>query len=207
MKYSSAEVKSGLFIVISFILLFALTFVVGRYVAGETNVWTVRYGYISGLEENAPVFFAGREAGKVDKIEIMPGDVRPIRVTIRLSTEVLIREDSQAFIDMLGLMGEKFIEISPGTEGAPYAKPGFEIPGVDPVPLHVMMAKMNVLTDRFDEMMIMMNPMLAKVSTFVEGHEEDIARSIANIHQITANVRDLTEDLKHHPWRLVRKNS
>lgn len=207
MKYSSAEVKSGIFIVVSFILLFGLTFVVGRYVAGETNVWTVRYGYISGLEENAPVFFAGREAGKVDKIEIMPGDVRPIRVTIRLSTEVLIREDSQAFIDMLGLMGEKFIEISPGTEAAAYAKPGFEIQGVDPVPLHVMMSKMNVLTDRFDEMMIMMNPMLAKVSEFVGGHEEDIARAIANIHQITANVRDLTEDLKHHPWRLVRKNS
>lgn len=207
MKYTSAEVKAGLLIVVSFMLLFGLTFVVGRYVSGETNVWSVRYGYISGLEENAPVFFAGREAGKVDKIQILPGEIRPIRVFIRLSTDVIVREDSQAFIDMLGLMGEKFIEISPGTESSPPAQPGFEIQGVDPVPMHVMMSKMNVLTDKFDEMMTMMNPMIAKMNGFVEGHEEDIARSISNIHEITANVRDLTYDLKHRPWRLVRKNS
>lgn len=108
---------------------------------------------------------------------------------------------------MLGLMGEKFIEITPGTAQAPRVQPEFEIGGFDPIPMHEMMSKMYVLTDKFDEMMTLMNPMMEKMNGFVEGHEEDIARSIANIHEITANIRDLTYDLKHRPWRLVRKNS
>ncbi len=207
MKYSSAEVKSGIFIFISLLLLFGLTFVVGRYLSGETTEWKIRFGYVSGLDEKAPVFFAGRKAGKVDKIEILPGEVRPIRVTIRLAREILLREDSLANIDMLGLMGEKFIELTPGSEAAAFLKEGTEIQGDDPIPLYVMMHKMNVLTDRFDEMMIMMNPMLAQMSTFMKGHEEEIARTLANVHEITANLRDLTHDLKHRPWRLVRKNS
>ena len=207
MKYSSAEVKSGIFIFISLVLLFALTFVVGRYVTGETNEWKIRFGYISGLDENAPVFFAGRKAGKVERIEILPGELRPIRVTIRLAKEILLREDSKANIDMLGLMGEKFIELTPGSEAAPFLNADSEIQGDDPIPLYVMMHKMNTLTDRFDEMMIMMNPMLAKMSTFMNGHEEEIARTITYVHEITSNLRDLTHDLKYRPWRLVRKNS
>ena len=45
---------------------------------------------------------------------------------------------------------------------------------------------------------------LAVNITTLSGMEE-ISKSIGNLHEVTANLRDMTADLKLHPWRLVRK--
>ena len=105
MKYTSAEVKSGILVVLSVFLLLGLTFIVGRYMTGETHVFTLRFGYIAGLEEKAPVYFAGHEVGKVSQIRIEPEDARPVLVTVQLPKEITPRADSKAYIDTLGLMG------------------------------------------------------------------------------------------------------
>jgi len=68
-----------------------------------------------------------------------------------------------------------------------------------------MIRKMDRLSDQMEVMMEQMNPMLGQASGFITSHGEDIAKIISNTHEISANVRDMTTDLKHRPWRLVRK--
>ena len=46
---------------------------------------------------------------------------------------------------------------------------------------------------------------LKTTNDLVGGNKEEIAKSISNLHEVTANLRDMTADLKLHPWRLVRK--
>jgi hypothetical protein len=58
-----------------------------------------------------------------------------------------------------------------------------------------------------DELTAAVNPMMGQIHSMLQGHEEEIARLIANFEQVSANLRDMTYDLKFHPWRLVRKNS
>jgi hypothetical protein len=41
----------------------------------------------------------------------------------------------------------------------------------------------------------------------VGGNKEELSKSIGNLHEVSANLRDMTADLKLHPWRLVRKSS
>ena len=205
MAYSQAEVKSGFLITVSLIVLFILTFVVGRFVGGSTRSFQVRFGYISGLEKNAPVHFSGHEVGKVDKIEIARGQERPVLVTVRISDKVDVREDSQCLVDTLGLLGEKFLEITPGTLASPILKPGASLTGTDPIPMHLLIRKMNLLADRMDEMTVSLNPLLRRMDGLVAGHEEEIAKMISNLDETSANLRDMTHDLKFHPWRLLRK--
>ncbi|HTL47472.1 MAG TPA: MlaD family protein [Verrucomicrobiae bacterium] len=205
MKYSAAEVKSGILITLSLVLFLALTFVVGGTMTGKTREWKVRFGYISGLELNAPVYFAGKEVGKVTDIEILSGDVRPVVLTAKISDKIILRKDTQGFIDTLGLMGEKFLELSPGTAGQPELTGGEAIPGLDPIPMHVMIRKMNMLADLMEELTRELNPMLKDMNGMLSGHQEEIAKTIANAQEISANIRDMTQDLKYHPWRLVRK--
>ena len=205
MSYSQAEVKSGFLITVSFVVLFLMTFVVGRFVGGSTRTVQIRFGYISGLEKNAPVHFSGHEVGKVDKIEITRGQERSVLVTVRVSDKVDVREDSQCMVDTLGLLGEKFLEITSGTLESPVLKPDGVLIGTDPIPMYLLIRKMNLLADRMDEMTVSLNPLLKRMDGMLAGNEEEVSKMISNLNETSANLRDMTHDLKFHPWRLVRK--
>lgn len=205
--YSSAEIKSGFFVLLAIVILLVMTFIVGGWLKGGANEWKVRFGYLNGLADSAPVYYAGREVGKVAKIEIIQGEPRPVLVTVKVSPAAHIRKDSIAYIDTLGMMGEKFVELSLGSMEAPAMEKGTVIEGVDPIPMHVLIRKMNLLADQVDVMVKNLNPLLETTNNIVTGNQEAISKSIANLHQVTANIRDMTEDLKHRPWRLIRKGS
>jgi phospholipid/cholesterol/gamma-HCH transport system substrate-binding protein len=203
--YSSSEIKSGFFVLVTLVLLLVLTFVVGGYFKKGANEWKVQFGYLSGLSDSAPVYYAGREVGKVDSIQILRGEARPVLVTIKVSNDAYVRNDSVAYIDTLGMMGEKFIEISVGSKDAPAMEAGKVIEGVDPIAMHVLIRKMNLLADEVAQMTESLNPLLKTVNDVVGGNKEEISRSIGNLHEVSANLRDMTADLKLHPWRLIRK--
>jgi len=205
MSYSQAEIKSGLLVSIAFVLLLGLTFIVGGFLKGGGQEFQVQFGYVSGLGDNAPVYFAGREVGKVSSIDIVNDTEKPVRVTVKVADHVRLRSDSAAFIDTLGLMGEKFVELSPGTVGADAIAPGTVIMGTDPIPMHLMVRRMNLLAERMEVMTDSLNPMMEKLNTMMVGHEEEIAAIIGNANEISANLRDMTHDLKYRPWRLLRK--
>lgn len=207
MSYSSAEVKSGALVIAALVGLFGMTVVVGNVMRGETKTWQVQFGYVSGLEKNAPVYFAGTEVGKVDEIQVLHGEERPVLLTLSIDKEIQLRGDSQAFVDTLGMMGEKFVELTPGTKAASMINQDTVIQGHDPIPMHEMIEKMNVLADRMEELTTSINPLMARVNGIVAENEEEIHKIIANLEQTSANVRDMTHDLKFRPWRLVRKNS
>lgn len=204
-SYSSSEIKSGFFVLVTLVLLLVLTFVVGGYFKKGANEWKVQFGYLSGLSDSAPVYYAGREVGKVDGIQIRPGDPKPVLVTIKVSKDAYVRKDSVAYIDTLGMMGEKFIEISVGSKEAPAMEAGQVIQGVDPIAMHVLIRKMNLLADKVSTMTESLNPLLKTANDVVGGNKEEISKSIGNLHEVSANLRDMTADLKLHPWRLIRK--
>ncbi len=230
MSYSSSEVKSGFFILFSITVLLIMTFVVGGMRGGEKVMRKIRFGYVGGLEKGAPVYFAGREVGKVVKLDVENGEERPIVITVETPANLVVRTDSFAYVDMLGMMGEKIIEITPGKKSQAFLTPAAVIEGVDPVPMHEMMSKVNMLSDEMIKMSQSLNPMIGDLNTLfkkngeilqeilqhvhgttkgldhlLNGNQEQIAKIIANLTETSANVRDMTNDLKRHPWRLVRK--
>jgi len=203
--YSSSEIKSGFFVLVTIVMLLVLTFVVGGYFKKGADEWQIQFGYLNGLSDSAPVYYAGREVGKVDSIQIRKGEPRPVLVTVKVSPDAYVRKDSVAYIDTLGMMGEKFIEISVGSKDAPALETGKVIEGVDPIAMHVLIRKMNLLADKVAEMTESLNPLLKTTNELVGGNKEEISKSIGNLHEVTANLRDMTSDLKLHPWRLIRK--
>ena len=205
--YSSSEIKSGFFVLVTIVMLLVLTFVVGGYFKKGANEWKIQFGYLNGLSDSAPVYYAGREVGKVDSIQILRGEPRPVLVTVKISQDAYVRKDSVAYIDTLGMMGEKFIEISVGSKDAPAMEVGKVITGVDPIAMHVLIRKMNVLADEVTQMTESLNPLLKTMDDLVGGNKEEISKSIGNLHEVTANLRDMTADLKLRPWRLIRKGS
>jgi len=77
----------------------------------------VLFDAASGLLVGAPVKYAGVEVGEVRRIRIASAGLagRPqAEVTLWLPAGVQVRVDDQVWIGMLGLLGEKYVEIMPG---------------------------------------------------------------------------------------------
>lgn len=83
-----------------------------------------------GLREGAPVTLAGQRIGQVRNIDFIPVERKlggnNLRVVLAISHEVQeqIRLDSRAFLRTQGLLGDKFVDIEPGTPGARILEPG-----------------------------------------------------------------------------------
>jgi phospholipid/cholesterol/gamma-HCH transport system substrate-binding protein len=77
-----------------------------------------------GLREGAPVTLAGQRIGQVKSIDFIPINRKTggnnLRITIAVANEVQeqIRADSRAFLRTQGLLGDKFVDIAPGSSGA-----------------------------------------------------------------------------------------
>ncbi|HKR66868.1 MAG TPA: MlaD family protein [Thermoanaerobaculia bacterium] len=72
---------------------------------------------VAGLDDESAVRIAGVRKGHVTNIRVLP-DGRA-EVTMQVDDDVPLRSNANAKVANLGLLGEKYIELDPGTPGAP----------------------------------------------------------------------------------------
>lgn len=126
MSQVTAEAKVGIFVIIGVALLTYMTFTVGQYRFGKEKgyVLKVRFKSISGVDLKSTVKIAGVEVGKVEGIRLADNMAE---VALRIADGVAIPLDSKAVVRGAGLMGEKHIEIVPGSPQARKLVSGEEI--------------------------------------------------------------------------------
>ncbi len=113
MRKIGAEVASGVAIFLAFIIFIAgfLFFKNTLFTTGTYSL-SIEFADISGLEPDDMVSVSGLRIGKVDAFDL---EGLKVLVTISISPDVQLPTDSQAQIKSLGMVGEKFIDIRPGT--------------------------------------------------------------------------------------------
>ena len=125
MQRIHVEITAGIFLIICVLCLAFLSIKMGQdYVMGS-NVYSVTatFGNVGGLNKGAPVKIAGVPIGQVQSVKL---NNYQAEVTLDIANEVSLREDAIATVKTQGLIGEKFIAISPG--GSPdKLKPGENI--------------------------------------------------------------------------------
>jgi phospholipid/cholesterol/gamma-HCH transport system substrate-binding protein len=99
------------------------------------NLFSKRYELVvylpsaNGLRAGGTVTLAGQVVGTVKDIDFLPVDfdtTRNLKITARIDRELRdqIRKDSEARLRTMGLLGDKVLDISPGTPGYPVLRPG-----------------------------------------------------------------------------------
>lgn len=79
---------------------------------------------VSGLDVNAPVKYLGVDVGKVDRIEIDPGNPQQVRLHFLIRRGTPIQQDSEAVLKSQGLTGIAYVELSGGSASSPPLRPG-----------------------------------------------------------------------------------
>jgi len=205
--YSHDEIRSGLFITLAAIALITLLFAAGRsQIFQETYKADILFNYISGLQKNAPVHFAGHKVGKVTKIEILEGKEKEISVTVSLSKKAVLKKDSKAFIEIMGFMGEKFVELTPGSTGAAPLETNEPLIGTDPMAINEILKKGTDIADELQKTTVSFKQLVVNLDATLEDNRADIQEIIRNLNSSAENMREMTDDLKRHPWKLVFKS-
>ena len=113
MRKFDLELGVGLFIIAGMVCLAYLTIKLGQLEVFGDKGYEIHAVFSSsgGLKTGSSVVIAGVDVGRVKKIVL---DDYQARVTMSLPLGVKIQEDAIASIKTKGLIGEKYVEISPG---------------------------------------------------------------------------------------------
>lgn len=113
MKKFSAEFWVGLFMIVGILCLAYLSIKLGRMeIIGDRGYKLyAEFSEIGGLKNGASVEIAGVEVGRVKNISL--SDYQAM-VEMQINTGVNIQEDAIAAVKTKGLLGEKYIQVSPG---------------------------------------------------------------------------------------------
>jgi len=143
MKPIEFEIKIGLFVFVGLILLTVITFSIGDFFFKPGYNIEVVLNFANGVQESAPVRLAGIEVGEVKDASVFKNEEGDTMVKLKLwlTNEARVEEDSKVLINTLGLIGEKYVEIVPGTPGSPLLKNGATIKGVSSVSVEQMTKK------------------------------------------------------------------
>src|SRR5262245_46960812 len=97
------------------------------------------YDNVQGLIPNAPVWLAGTRVGRVESVTLgTRPDGRPavkVELTVDKGVQDRIRADSAASIGTIGLLGDRYVEISLGSPNEPVLDNGAEILVANPANL------------------------------------------------------------------------
>jgi phospholipid/cholesterol/gamma-HCH transport system substrate-binding protein len=129
MRKFDLELAVGIFMIAGMVCLAYLTIKLGQLEVFGDKGYEIQAVFSSsgGLKTGSSVVIAGVEVGRVKKVVL---DDYQARVTMSIPLEVKIQEDAIASIKTKGLIGEKYVEISPG--GLENLEPGGVIRDTQP---------------------------------------------------------------------------
>lgn len=194
---SSFELKVGIFIFIGIVILSVIVFSIGNFYTLKRgyNV-KILFSFANGLSKGAPVRYAGVEVGEVENINVYfdeKEDIPMVEISVWVSRNTWINEDAEATINTLGLLGEKYLEIAPGTKQARLLKNGETLRGQDPISTEEFTRDMKKTLIKVDEMISSLNDIVG---------DEEMKSSIKNA---ISNIEAFTADIKKHPWKILHK--
>ncbi|MCK5312685.1 MAG: outer membrane lipid asymmetry maintenance protein MlaD [Desulfobacteraceae bacterium] len=115
MKNMKTEFYVGIFVVIGFMCSVYLIFILGEFKLLNNDKYSV-YAYftsVSGLSSGANIEMAGVEIGEVGSISL---DFERVLAKVELSIKknIELSDDVIASVKTTGIIGDKYIELSPG---------------------------------------------------------------------------------------------
>ena len=115
MKRFSVETGVGIFLVVGFLCFVYVALKLGDvgFFADTGYVVNARFGSVSGLKEGAVVEIAGVKVGTVEGISL-DGEWYDAVVRMRIDRGVELQEDAIASIRTAGIIGERYVKITPG---------------------------------------------------------------------------------------------
>lgn len=207
MKKDGLELKVGLFVMLA---LGILSYLVMR--AGDFYMkpgYTVRFvfSFVQGVDAGTPVKLAGVSVGEVKQIQVLrnPQGETQVELLTWIAQGVYIEDDAKAVIKSLGMLGEKYIEIIPGTPGNNKIGNGSTVIGKTPFAMEdfaegtrQLVGQLQQLTDNVNQVVSDPEFKASVKGTFVNANNTFLAADTAvkNLTQASEDLKDASKSAK-----------
>lgn len=168
-KLAWAELRVGILVIASFtILVIALL-----AISGGAGFFTPRYllrtyfPTADGLRKGSLVWIAGIEGGNVSTVNLTsssdPNRAVEVVMQIQKQFEPMIREDSVAALGSIGLLGDKYIDVSRGSTSFKPLPPNGEVKGSSSADIKRIMQNSNDLVANLGDLVTKINQITQKI--------------------------------------------
>ena len=195
------EAKVGAFVILGFIGIgvIATTLEPLKFKEEKTGqCYFLIFKNVAGLEKDAPVRIAGVTVGKV--LDVKVKDRRAV-VEIVFFKPIKLYANAKACIETMGLMGEKYIELDPGSPEAPELPPGSEVKNTQAsASMDEVMTSLNEFIAKFNETLLTPDGKnrLAILLEEVTRLSESVDRAVNNLNSLVEeNRRSIREIVKN----------
>lgn len=180
MPRRSREVKVGLLILAAVAVLAVGVFLIGdkNNLFSRKNEYFILFGTVSGLKPGSPVQLDGVDVGTIKRV-VLPENPRLSQIEVWIDVDRKYAErirggpqlpasgglnpPSQARIKTLGLLGDKFIDLSSGAPEYPVIPSGGQIPAAQPTNVDALLASGEDVMDNVVEISASLSTILARM--------------------------------------------
>jgi phospholipid/cholesterol/gamma-HCH transport system substrate-binding protein len=225
------ELKVGIFIFIGILILSVIIFSIGNFYSVKRGYnLNVVFSFANGIGIGAPVRYSGVQVGEVQEINVYfdEKENKPlVKLSIWVSQNTWINENAKASINTLGLLGEKYLEIAPGTRDTKLLQKGDTLRGSDPVSTEEITRSTKELIEKIGAFTESINKIAGD-----ENLQASLRKTVNNMEALSGDLRDFLSyakqgkgtigrlmsddtlynhidemilDIKAHPWKLLFK--
>lgn len=191
--HATREVKVGLFIFLAFVLLAIVVFSISDFYGFAPGYeLKVIFDSASGIEPGAPVRLAGVVVGEVRQVAVTVNEAEAktqAELLVWLKDFARLEEDAVAYVNTSGLIGERYLEMVPGSRGGRILKAGETLRGRNTV------AMAQFLNTGY-EVVAQLNKTIAAIHSIV-GDEETrsaLKGTVTNSQEVTASLKTLIDN-------------
>lgn len=221
------ETTVGFFILTALCIFFYMTFQIGvfRLDRAQYALYTAHFDDISGVQKKADVKIAGVKVGWVEQITLLQNGTMQAQALLMVHKDHKIYADGYALVRQEGMLGNKYIEIIPGSTTLPLLVAGQQLAqGQAPASVDELLRKFKTIAQNVEEITGSIKTAIgnsgsdhlrsivsnfsetaARFAAFSQTLERTMAANEGNINDIVENTRDFTGSLKDD-WPVVRQS-
>lgn len=182
MASKNIELKVGLLVIVSAAIVFGAIYLAKGYRYGQkffsVSVW---FPEVGALSPGDPVSISGVNKGKVKELTLSEGGVL---VRMDVANDVVLKEDAQFTVKNIGLMGERFISVRPGTaeKSLDLSRPDI---GLFDAGIPEVMGTMGEVTVRLNDLVGLLQKTVISPATL-----DKFSETVTSLREITAALEE-----------------
>jgi phospholipid/cholesterol/gamma-HCH transport system substrate-binding protein len=180
------EIRVGIVVVLASVILVVGIMWFQKFKLVEKRYsYFARFGEVGGLQSNDPVYVNGVERGRVGSVKL---SANAVIVEMGIREGVAIPADSHVRLKSVGIMGERFVEITKGASPRSVA-PGDTVDGEFLMGLSEVMGAAGEILDELAETSRNLREILETFS-----NEGKLQSSVDDLSAASANLRSITDE-------------
>lgn len=191
MAYAKEEIKAGILIVLSLLILSSFTILVGgTHFFEKFDVYYVEVMNAAGLETGSQVRLGGVRVGRVLDISAPAAPGGRVVVRIGLKQGAPIYKGTKAVITQIGFVGDIYLLLSVREASDERHKAGDTIPVIEGADFNLLMAKVDAISDSLDRLINDVDRVFSK------SNVDEIEKTIRGIGLVLNEIGGLVRDTK-----------